>query len=62
MKQPRNPRKLSKAERAARALRQKVAHERALPQGSARENHLRSLMGLPSHALPDGTSTRDEQP
>ena len=36
------------AERIARALRQRVAHERSTLQGSARENHLRSLLGLPT--------------
>ena len=42
------PRKLSKAERAARALRQRVAYDRSRPQSAARESRLRSLMGLPS--------------
>jgi hypothetical protein len=48
MKQPRKPRKIPKAERAARALRQRVAYDRSRPQTSVRESHLRSLMGLPS--------------
>lgn len=48
MKQPRKPRKIPKAECAARALRQRVAYDRSRPQTSARESHLRSLMGLPS--------------
>ena len=45
MKKPK-PRKLSKAERIARELRQRVAHDRSKPQTSEREKHLRSLMGL----------------
>lgn len=48
MKRRLKPRKISKAERAARALRQRVAYDRSLPQTGAREGHLRSLMGLPS--------------
>lgn len=60
MKKPK-PRKLSKAERMARELRQRVAHERALPRGSARENHLRSLMGLPSAPAAAG-QVADEHP
>jgi hypothetical protein len=47
MKRPK-PRKIPKAERAARALRQRVAYDRSRPQTSTRESHLRSLMGLPS--------------
>lgn len=60
MKQPRKPRKIPKAERAARALHQRLAHERSTPQGNARENYLRSLLGLPSRVFSDGTSIRDE--
>ena len=48
MKQPPNPRKIPKAERAARALRQRVAHERSNSTAIQRENYLRSPMGLPS--------------
>jgi hypothetical protein len=49
MKQPRKPRRIiPKAERAARALRQAVGYDRSRPQAAVRENHLRSLMGLPS--------------
>jgi hypothetical protein len=48
MKQPRKPRKIPKAERATRALRQRVAYDRSRPQTSTRERHLRELMGLPS--------------
>jgi hypothetical protein len=48
MKRPLKPRKISKAERAARALRWRVANDRRRPQTSTRENHLRSLLGLPS--------------
>jgi hypothetical protein len=48
MKPPRKPRKITKAERAARALRQAVGYDRSRPQAAARENRLRSLMGLPS--------------
>jgi predicted Zn-dependent protease len=48
MKHPRKPRRIPKTERAARALRQIVAYDRSRPQTSARESHLRSLMGLPS--------------
>ena len=48
MKQPRKPRKIPKAERAARALRQAVGYDRSRPQTNTRESHLRSLMGLPS--------------
>ena len=54
------PRKLSKAERIAKELHQRVAHERSAPQTAARENHLRSLMGLPCRVFSDGTSIRDE--
>jgi hypothetical protein len=56
MKQPRKPRKIPKGERAARALRQRTAFDRSTPQGSAREKHLRSLMGLPSRVFSDGNS------
>jgi hypothetical protein len=59
MKKPK-PRRLSKAERIAKELHQRLAHERSTPQGTARENHLRSLMGLPSRVFSDGTSIRDE--
>jgi hypothetical protein len=48
MKRPLKPRKISKAERAARALRWRVAHDRSSPQTSARESRLRSIMRLPS--------------
>ena len=44
----RKPRKIPKAERVSRALRQRVASDRSRPQSSARESYLRSLMGLPS--------------
>jgi hypothetical protein len=60
MKKRPKPRKIPKTERAASALRQRVAFDRSTPQGSAREKHLRSLMGLPSRAFSDGTSIRDE--
>jgi hypothetical protein len=39
MKQPK-PRKIPKAERAARALRQRVAYDRSRPQSGARESYL----------------------
>jgi hypothetical protein len=54
------PRKIPKAERAARALRQRVACDRSTPAATRRERHLRALMGLPNHAFSDGTSIRDE--
>jgi hypothetical protein len=60
MKQPLKPRKISKAERAARALRQRVGYDRSRPQSAARESRLRALMGLPSRVFSDGTSIRDE--
>ena len=60
MKQPLKPRKIPKAERAARALRQLVGSDRSRPQTSVRDSHLRSLMGLPSRVFSDGTSIRDE--
>jgi hypothetical protein len=41
------PRKIPKAERVARALRQRLAHDRSKPKSAARESHLRDLMGLP---------------
>jgi hypothetical protein len=59
MKKPR-PRKIPKAERVARALRQRLAHDRSTPKGSARESHLRGLMGLSRRVFSDGTSIRDE--
>jgi hypothetical protein len=60
MKQPPKPRKIPKAERAARALRQRVAYDRSGPQTSTRDSHLRALMGLPRRVFSDGTSIRDE--
>jgi len=42
------PRRIPKAERIAKELHQRLAHERSTPQGSARERHLRELMGLPT--------------
>ena len=51
MKRPRKPRKIPKAELVARALRQRVAHDRSKPKSAARESHLRGLMGLPSRML-----------
>lgn len=60
MKRPLKPRKIPKAERAARALRQAVGYDRSRPQSAARESRLRSLMGLPSRVFSDGTSIRDE--
>jgi hypothetical protein len=54
------PRKLSKAERVKRALHQRVQHERSQAQATAREAHLRFLMGLPRRAFSDGTSIRGE--
>ena len=60
MKHPRKARRIPKAERTARALRQIVAYDRSRPQTSARERHLRELMGLPHRVFSDGTSIRDE--
>jgi hypothetical protein len=60
MKQPGKPRKIRKAKRGTHALRQRVAFDRSTPQTSARESHLRSLMGLPRRVFSDGTSIRDE--
>jgi hypothetical protein len=59
MKQPRKPRKIPKAERAARALRQAVAYDRSRPQ-TTRESYLRSLLTLPRRVFSDGTTIRDE--
>lgn len=59
MKKP-QPRKLTKAEQTARALRQRVAHDRSKSQAIQRENHLRRLMGLAPRTFSDGTSIRDE--
>jgi hypothetical protein len=47
MKQ-RKPRKIPKAERGARALRQRAAYERSKATAIQRDNYLRSLMGLPA--------------
>ena len=44
----RKPRKIPKAERAVRVLRQAVAYDRSLPKSAARETRLRGLMGLPT--------------
>jgi hypothetical protein len=41
------PLPLSRAERKAARLHQKIAHERSQVRAAAREAHLRSLMGLP---------------
>ena len=54
------PHKLTKAERLARELHQRLKHERSQPAAAAREEYLRSLMGLPSRVFSDGTSIRDE--
>jgi hypothetical protein len=59
MKQ-RKPRRIPKAERVARVLRQRVAYDRSRLQTTTRESYLRSLMGLPRRAFSDGTSIRDE--
>jgi hypothetical protein len=59
MKKPKL-RRLSKAERIAKELHQRLAHDRSTPQGSAREKHLRSLLGLSNRVFSDGTSIRDE--
>lgn len=48
MKKFPNPRKIPKAERKARLLRWRVAHDRSTPRTLARENHLRSLIGQAS--------------
>lgn len=47
MKKPKRH-KLTKAERVASELRQRVAHDRSKQQSNAREKHLRALMGLPT--------------
>jgi DNA-binding GntR family transcriptional regulator len=60
MKHPRKARKIPKAEQAARALCQAVAYDRSRPQTTARERHLRELMGLSRRVFSDGTSIRDE--
>jgi hypothetical protein len=41
-------RKIPKAERISRVLRQRVAYDRILPRAIERENRLRLLMGLPA--------------
>jgi hypothetical protein len=60
MKQQRKPRKLSKAGRIARTLHQQIGFDRSQRDAIKREEHLRSLMGLPSRVFSDGTSIRDE--
>jgi hypothetical protein len=54
------PLPLSRAERKAARLHQKIAHERSQRDAIEREKHLRSLMGLPGRVFSDGTSIRDE--
>ena len=60
MSNAKKPPKLPKAQRVARVLHQRVAHDRSKAAAVRRENHLRSLMGLPRRVFPDGTSIRDE--
>ena len=48
MKKFAKPRRIPKAERRARVLRWRVAHDRSTPQTSTRESYLRSLMTRPS--------------
>jgi hypothetical protein len=51
MSNAKKPPKIPKAQRVARVLHQRVAHDRSKAAAIRRENHLRSLMGLPSREV-----------
>ena len=42
-----------KAVRVARAIHQRVQHDRSLASAAAREAHLRAIMGLPAVRIED---------